>query len=258
MANGLGSAGRGIPVRLTGGGSKIEEVLRGFVQEVEGLYGEDLIAIFLYGSAASGEHIRGRSDINVGVVLRHLTPPLLRKATGHVRTWHRRGFASPLFLDPDFLHASLEAFPIEFLDMQERHRTLWGQDPFADLCVGRGNLRLQCEQELRGKLLKLRQTYVESAGAPRDLERVLMAALSSVVVLARTLLRLGGGDPGGGAEVILERTRVRFGASTAALGRAWQLKRGNIRLKRAEVEALYQEVLEEVQGLLRVLDGLAA
>ena len=240
------------------GGRGVEQVLQRFLEEIQGLYGEDLLAIFLYGSAAAGDHVPGRSDLNVGVVLRNLTPALLRKAGADLRAWHRQGFATPVFFDPESLHDSLDVFPIEFLDMQERHRMLWGPDVLADLSIARGNLRLQCEQELRGKLMKLRQSYVEFARAPGELEHILMAVVSSMVVLARTLLRLGGGDTGGGADAVFTRTQVRFGASTASLRKAWQLKRGEIRLTGSSLETLYHEVLEEVQGLVRVVDGLAA
>jgi hypothetical protein len=236
----------------------VEQVLQKFVQDVQGIYGEDLVAILLYGSAATGEHVTGRSDINIAVILRRLTPAVLRKAAGHVSRWHRQGFATPMFFDPETLHASLDVFPIEFLDMQERHRTLWGPDVLADLHIGRGNLRFQCEQELRGKLLKLCQSYVESAHTPTELERILGIAVPSIVVLARTLLRLGGEDPSGGTDTVLERTQARFGAFTTSLRRAYQLKRGGIRLEGSDLETLYHEVLEEVQGLVRVVDGLAA
>ena len=234
----------------------MEQVLQEFVQDVYGLYGADLVAVFLYGSAAAGEHIPGRSDINVAVVLRQLTPALLRKAASHLRGWYRQGFATPLFFDSEGLHDSLDVFPIEFLDMQERHRALWGPDLFAGLEIQRANLRLQCEQELRGKLMKLRQSYVESVRAPTDLERILTVAASSIVVLVRTLLRLGGGDPSGGGDAVLERAQARFGVSTASLRKGWQLKRGEIRLAGSDLEALYRDVLEEVQGLVKVVDEL--
>jgi hypothetical protein len=240
------------------GGDEVEQVLQKFVQDVQGLYGADLLAIFLYGSTAAGEHVPGRSDINVTVVLRRLTPALLRKVASHVRRWHRQGFATPLFFDPETLNDSLDAFPIEFLDMQERHRTLLGPDPFAGLHIERHNLRLQCEQELRGKLMKLRQSYIESADSPGDLERILSVAVSSIAVLVRALLRLGGGDPAGGTAEVLERAQARFAVSTAALRKASRLKRGDIRLAGFDLEALYCEIMDEVQGLVRVVDAFPA
>jgi predicted nucleotidyltransferase len=239
-------------------GGEVEQALQAFVQDVQELYGGDLVAVFLYGSTAAGEHVAGRSDVNVAVVLRQLTPALLRKAAPHIRNWYRRGFATPLFFDPEALHDSLDVFPIEFLDMQERHRTLWGPDLFASLHIEQHNLRLQCEQELRGKLMKLRQSYVESALAPVDLEHVLVAAATSLVVLARTLLRLGGGDTTGKANAVLEQVQARFAVSTTALRKACQLKRGQIRLVGSGIEELYREILEEVEGLVEVVDKLHA
>ena len=236
----------------------MERVLEAFTREVQELYGTDLVAVVLYGSAAAGEHVAGASDINVAVIVRQLSPALLRRARGRIRAWHRQGFATPLFFDLETIQHSLDVFPIEFLDMQERHRILWGPDLLTPLRIGRGNLRLQCEQELRGKLLRLRQAYVESAGSPEHLRQVLLMAAGSLLVLLRTLLRLAGADPGGPAEAVLERAGGRFATSTSHLVQVYRVKRGEIRLAGSAVDALFQGVLEEVEGLVRVVDGLAA
>jgi hypothetical protein len=247
-----------VPLDPVGGEQNVEQNLQGFVQDVQGLYGEDLVAVLLYGSAAGGEHVPSRSDLNVAVVLRQLTPDLLRKAAGHLRAWHRRGFATPVFFDREFLHGSLDVFPVEFLDMQDRHRVLWGSDVLAGLEITRANLRRQCEQELRGKLLRLRQSYIESAHDPAALEQVLAVAVSSMAVLVRTLLRLGGADPSGRTDEVLARAEQKFGVSTEHLRKASQLKRGEIRLTGASLDTLYRDVLNEVQGLVGVVDGLGA
>jgi hypothetical protein len=236
----------------------VEQILSGFVRDLEHLYGNDLQAVFLYGSAATGEHIRGRSDINVTVILSRLTPDLLRKASGYLRSWSRQGLATPLFFDVEFLRDALDVFPIEMLDMQERHRMLWGADVLADLRIERGALRRQCEQELRGKLLKLRQAYVESSQSPRDLEAVLTSATSGLVVLARTLLHLASAEETGGTDAVLARVEARFGVGVANLRRAWQLKRGEARATGSELDLLYQAVLEEFQRLVEVVNALPA
>ena len=233
----------------------METILQEFVTEVRDLYGEELIAVFLYGSAASGGRVPGRSDINVVIVLRQISPPFLRKATPRIRRWQQRGIATPLFLDPDFLRSSLDVFPIEFLDMQEQHRVLFGSDLLAGLRIDRANLRLQCEQEIKGKLLRLRQTYVESSASPAALEQVLMAAAGSGVVLARALLRLGDEDARGDAEGVFARTEARFGIAAPGLRRAWQVKQGQARVAGSALDQLYLEVLEAFQGLARVVDG---
>jgi hypothetical protein len=236
----------------------VEQILQSFTREAQSLFEGELLAIVLYGSAATGDHVPGASDINLAMIVREVTPALLRKAAGRIGAWRRQGFATPLFFDPETLQDSLDVFPIEFLDMQERHRILWGQDLLAPLRIGGGNLRLQCEQELRGKLLRLRQTYIESAESPDELRRVLLMAAGSLLVLVRTLLRLAGGNPDGPAAETLTRAEERFDASTAALRRVYQVKRGEIRVAGSGLDALFQGVIEEVQGLVRVVDRLRA
>lgn len=236
----------------------MEQVLDRFVRDVHDLYGENLVAVFLYGSATRGEHVAGRSDINVGVVLQQLTPTALRKASGRLRTWGHSGFATPVFFDPRFLRDAVDVFPIEFLDMQTHHRALWGPDPLADLRIGAEPLRRQCELELRAKLLRLRQAYVESSRLPKDLEAVLASAISGLVVLARTVLRLAGREDGGGTAEILERVEAQLHVGAASLRNAWRLKRGEIRVTGAALDGLYQGVLEELERLVQVVDALSA
>jgi len=234
----------------------VEQLLHAFVQEAQHLFGNDLVAVILYGSAATEEHVRGRSDINTVVALHRVTSDLLRRASSQIRSWHRQGFATPLFLDAEFVRTSLDVFPIEFLDMRERHRVLWGPDLLADLTIERVHLRRQCEQELRGKLLKLRQTYVESAQIPKHLESILVSAVASVIVLSRTLLHLAGEKPEGSSADVLEHIRRRFDLSTTNLQKAVQLKRGDVRVTGSSLDLLYQGVLEEFQRLVKVVDGL--
>lgn len=194
----------------------------------------------------------------MGVVLTQLTPVLLRKATGHLRAWSRQGFATPVFFDPQVLRDSLDVFPIEFLDMQLHHRQLWGPDLLADLRIGAEPLRRQCERELRGSLLRLRQAYVESSRSPKDLEAVLASATSSLMVLARTLLRLASEQEDSTTEAALDHVEARFGVRVAHLRKAWRLKRGEILVTGSELETLYQAVLEEFQRLVQVVDALPA
>ena len=48
-----------------------------FAHGLERIYGEELEAVVLYGSAAGGEHSKKFSDVNVLCVLREVTPSAL-------------------------------------------------------------------------------------------------------------------------------------------------------------------------------------
>jgi hypothetical protein len=106
------------------------------------------------------------------------------------RAWQQAGNAPPQLFTVAELAAAADVFPLEILDFQQSRRVLLGNDPIADLHVDLDQLRLQLEHELRSKLLMLRQGLLAATADERRLSGVLLASLSSVLVLFRAALRL--------------------------------------------------------------------
>ena len=61
--------------------------------------------------------------------------------------------AAPLIMTQDYIQNSLDSFPLEFLEIQQHHLCLFGQDSFAELSFYQPHLRLQCERELKSMLI---------------------------------------------------------------------------------------------------------
>ena len=74
-----------------------------------------------------------------------------------IRWWRGLKHPSPLLMSEEEVHHSSDSFPIEFHDMKERRRVLYGPDVIADLHVDRKYHRVQVEHDLRAKLFRLRQ-----------------------------------------------------------------------------------------------------
>ena len=129
----------------------LELTLNELTAQITHTYGESLLAVILYGSAASDEFVEGRSNINCLVLLKQVTPDELKKSSPLLQNWHEQGIRTPLFVDPAYVRSAIDVFPIEFLDMKQRYRVLYGQDFLRDLDVKLDHLRFQCEQELKGK-----------------------------------------------------------------------------------------------------------
>lgn len=238
--------------------SPLDEILSRFTEEVQPLYGEDLLAVILYGSGAAGDFIPGRSNINVALLLREVTVEQLRRALPSVARWQGWGIVAPLFLDPAYVRASTDVFPIEFLDMQENHRVLYGQDPLRDLAIDRRNLRLQCEHEVKAKLLKLQQLYLEAGRTPRRLESLMLTSFSSFLVLIRGLLRVMGAHAPHRRDDLLAALERQLGRRLMALDEVHDLKRRRESLPEAEVEPLFARYLADVRDLARLADELQA
>jgi predicted nucleotidyltransferase len=154
--------------------------------------GPRLRSVVLHGSVARGEAVSGVSDVNLLVLVDRVDADLLLRLAPETRSWLAQEGALPLVLTWDEWAAASDAFAIETADMVDRHEVLHGDDPLADVAVDRGELRLQAERELRGKLIHLREGTLVSADRPEELGRLALTALPSVATYLRTALRLAG------------------------------------------------------------------
>lgn len=236
--------------------NQTEKTIQRFTHEIHTLYGDDLISLILYGSAAGTDFVPDRSDLNFLVVLKRVTPEALRKAMPLVRDWHRQKIAAPLFVDPEFLRSSLDVFPIEFLEMQEQHRLLAGKDILLELKISPKNLRLQCEEELKGKLLNLYRGYLETGGRVEALEELMVSSLKSFLIATRQLLRLKGLKPAHEFLEILVQAEETFELSLEAIRDVHSLRLGAIRLDKSDAHTMFARYLSDVERLVARADTL--
>jgi hypothetical protein len=194
-----------------------------FAGQLTGIYGESLVSVLLYGSAARGDFRVGISDVNVLVILRSLDLAQLRRASKVVAAWAEQGNPPPLMLTDAEWRASADVFPIEYSDIRDSHAVLAGSDPFGEMIIRREHLRFRLEHELRSKKIQLREGLLSVADA-QQLGGLLLRSLPSFLTLFRALLRLAGEavplDPvalvqavgvraGFGPEAVLEVVRSR-------------------------------------------------
>src|SRR3954470_24946647 len=117
------------------------------VAQLRAAYGTGLRSVVLYGSAAAGEHIAKRSDYNVLVIVDSLDASRLAAASAAARAWAEGGNPAPLTLTTSEWRGSSDIFPMEYADILERHKILYGESPFDGISVDPKDLRLQLEQE---------------------------------------------------------------------------------------------------------------
>jgi predicted nucleotidyltransferase len=176
-----------------------------FADRLAATYGEGLVAVVLYGSAARGDYRPGVSDLNLLVVLRHADAVTLHRASALAREWAEAGNPPPLIMSESEWASSADVFPIEYSDMKAHHVVLRGLDPFGEVDIRWSDLRLQCEHELKSKKIRLREHYLLVADDPAQLGDLLKQSLPTFMTLFRTTLRLAGRSvPGDGVEVIQE------------------------------------------------------
>ncbi len=152
-------------------------------EKLKATYGNNLKSVVLYGSAASGDHTGKRSDYNVLVVLEKVGLDNLRAFSKSARAWVKKGNPPPLFFAQERFRNSADVFPVEFADIRDNHKILFGEDPFSGVQVDDKLLRLELEHELKGKLLQLRERYLLVGDRPKEPRELMIKSLSTFLVL---------------------------------------------------------------------------
>jgi hypothetical protein len=198
-----------------------------------------------------------RQRVNLLVVARTLDLPVLDRLAVAIPVRREPPLFDPLFLTRDQVHASLDVFPVEFLEMQEAHLLLEGEDVLGALTVPRTHLRHQCEHELRGRHLRLRQAYLAAHGDSRALHEALTGMASSFHTQFRTLLRLQGEPLPASLERVIARVAEAYGLHAPGLLAAHLMKQAEGRPSGDEVRARARAFLTEVERLVAAIDRLS-
>jgi predicted nucleotidyltransferase len=165
-----------------------EQLTSEFVEKVRTAAGDNLVSIVLYGSAADGDFHPEYSDLNLLCLVKDVSLAALNKIASVVSWWRGKRHHPPLVITCQELIASADVFSIEFTDMKQRYRVLYGEDLLRELRVPMTHHREQLEYELREKLFLLRQHLLLAGTDEKQLWEVMLHSLSSFTTLFRHVL----------------------------------------------------------------------
>ena len=77
---------------------KLQDILADLSRDYQQAFRNDLISLMLYGSAASGSWVKGKSDINILVVLTPEGMERLEDGFPLVEKWRKRDVTVPLVM----------------------------------------------------------------------------------------------------------------------------------------------------------------
>jgi predicted nucleotidyltransferase len=194
----------------------VDRVVSPFLAAADAALGAGYSAL-LYGSAARGDYLVGRSNVNLLLVLDDASPTRLRAMAPAFAAWRKAASEPPLLISRAEWARASDVFPIEITDMRAGYRVLRGADPLAAARVDRADLRQALERELRGKLLRLRQGYAAAAGDEKALGELAAASAGTILVLLRTLLTLVGRPVPAAPTALASEAAALVGAAPAGL-----------------------------------------
>jgi hypothetical protein len=224
------------------------------VSQLKLAYGDGLRSVVLFGSAVAGEHNPKNSDYNVLVIVDSLPLARLRAVAAVSKAWAGDGNPPPMTFTASEWKSSADIFPMEYADILERHRVLFGDSLFDGIRVAPSDLRLQVEQQTMGKLLQLRQATMGAGGDSRLQLEVLEKSLSTLMVIFRGVSRLAGQAPSQDYEELTRSLAERAGFSPEPFVKVIRHVRGTEKIPRESAAGILEGYLAAMERLVAYLN----
>jgi hypothetical protein len=238
----------------------MDKLITQLIGKLQKAYGDRLVSVVLYGSAAGADHHADFSDINILCVLSEISTRELSAGEDVFRWWREQGSPSPLLLTEHELATSPDCFAIEFHDIQRQHRLLHGKDVITSLVIEDSFYRAQVEHDLRAKLLRVRQKAGGMLSNPDLLRRMLLDSVSTFCVLFRHALILSGSLTDGAAPAlkrdVIGCAREVFGIDAAPFEKLLDVREGRLKPREIEPEVLLGSYMKEISRVIDAVDKI--
>lgn len=219
---------------------------------------QDLIhSIHIVGSALTRDFDPKNSDINSVVVLENMNLKFLEFLAPLGKKYGKKRIAAPLIMTPGYIDTSLDVFPIEFFNMHRLHLTIFGIDVFQDLDIKKSDLRRQCEQELKIKLMGLRQGFISAAGNKRILAQSFAESFSGYMPLFKSIILLLGQEPPNDNKAVLSVLEEVSGVRTAVFKTVLNQKHKKTTTSIEQFIIIFEEYYAAIEKLGEITDEIA-
>ncbi len=234
----------------------VKKFIEPYLGKIVAIHKDNVLSVVLYGSATGEFYVPGKSDINLVIILKNLDFRVLKSSLKIVNRGINKKITAPLFMSVGHVETSKDAFPVEFLEIKENHILLYGQDIFAEISIKQNHLRLSCEREIKGKIIRLREAYLEVGLRKKGVEALMKESLTSLIPVFRALLRLKGQKPPVNKERALLNLSDSFGLDKTVFIAILKDKTNDEKISGQDIEIFFEKYLNEIEKLSAIVDTL--
>ncbi len=231
-----------------------DEILDEFVADYRNLLDEDLISVVLFGRATSGVWKRKESEINFLLIVKPAALESIGRILPCVKKWQKRAVAVPMVMSEEYLLSSLDSFPLEFFNLIHSHKLIYGKDVLKPLQISMELLRLQCENQIKGKLVHLRAEFLATQGDAKKIRRLIQATIPTFTHVFKGLLTFKGLQVADQPEAVFKAAAETYSLDYAVLERVLQAGRTRGKLEETEGVSLMEKYIAEIRKLAFAID----
>jgi len=236
--------------------NKPEEIFAEIEEDYRKVFKDDLVSIILYGSGAGSDFNPQTSDLNFLIILSEGAIDHLDWAIDTVSRWRKRNVAIPLFMTQSYIQSSLDSYPLEFLNIKKSYRHVYGKDVLKDISIQPHDLRLQCEREIKGKLLLLREGFLETEGKQKRIAELIKASITAFLSIFSGLLHLKGCEIPETRREIIRAVTKEIPIDQEIFMKCLDIKQGKTSYTSSEITNLFTAYMIEVRKLWEFVDTM--
>lgn len=129
-------------------------------EQLKTVLGDNLISAFVHGDCLMEGFNAMEKPWTISFILRDNSNQSLEVIQKILPKIKKDNLEFRYFFTLKEIQTSEDVYPLEFLHIASRNEVLAGQSPLPGYTPNREKLRLECERELRGFLIRLRQAFI--------------------------------------------------------------------------------------------------
>lgn len=228
--------------------------LDNFIEELKAKLNDNLVSVFAFGSQANVED--AKNNINLMIVTNTLNAENLYEISKPVKKWVKAKNPIPVIMNRDEWYSSFDVYAIEYSDIKDNYRVLYGEDLVPSIYINKYFLRLQCESELKALLLKYKNNFLLNIKSDREMKKILDHVIKTLLVIFRAILRLHDRPVPYRAVDIIE-----FCADYLSFNKIVMLKLAKVKYEhddytKQELLFIEAELLKDIQSILKQVDAM--
>ena len=224
------------------------------VESLKKELGENLTSIIAFGSQANVED--AKNNLNIMIVTNTLSAENLYAISKPIQKWVKAKNPIPVIMNRDEWYSSFDVYAIEYADIKENYRLIYGEDLVPTIFVDKHFLRLECETEIKSLLLKYKNNFILNIKSDKEMKKVLDKVIKTLLVIFRSVLRLHNCAVPYRAVDIIEFVSNYISFNKIVMLKLAKVKFENEYYTKQELMYIEAELVNDLQNILKQIDAM--
>ena len=225
-----------------------------FIEDLKSNLGENLVSVFAFGSQANVED--AKNNLNLMIITNNLNAENLYSISKPVKKWVKAKNPVPVIMNREEWYSSFDVYAIEYADIKQNYRIIYGEDLVPSIQINKYFLRLQCESELKNLLLKYKNNFLMNIRSDREMKRLLNNVIKTLLVIFRSVLRLHDDAVPYRAVDIIEFVSKYLSFNKIVLTKIAKVRYEHDDYTKQELLYIEAELVKDIQNMLKQVDAM--